>query len=124
MKNFSLVLLALSLVVVTTTGVFAGEFELNQVMEYKALPSYQEAPVLKEAVEEGKLPPLEQRLPEKPRVLKDDFMSDGLGVYGGVFRDFSAVPIEGWNWAAGQTQGWFGINQIAVSYTHLTLPTN
>ena len=39
-------------------------------------------------------------------------MSDGIGEYGGVWRDVSACPTEGWNWGAGQTQGWFGINAI------------
>ena len=39
-------------------------------------------------------------------------MSVGPGVYGGVWRDFSAVPTAGWNLCARQTQGWFGINYI------------
>lgn len=112
MKKVSSILLVLTLMVSVTMVAFGGEFNLSEVMEYKALPSYQQAPSLRQAVAAGKLPPVEQRLPKEPRVLKSTYMSDGLGVYGGVFRDFSAVPTEGWNWAAGQTQGWFGINQI------------
>ncbi|MCJ7550987.1 MAG: ABC transporter substrate-binding protein, partial [Anaerolineae bacterium] len=46
------------------------------------------------------------------QVLLASGMEDGIGVYGGVWRDFSACPTEGWNLGAGQTQGWFGVNQI------------
>ena len=63
-------------------------------------------------VGEGKLPPLEERLPDNPRVVKTNTMHDGMGEYGGVWRDTFAVPIESWNWGAGFTQGWFGINEI------------
>jgi peptide/nickel transport system substrate-binding protein len=39
-------------------------------------------------------------------------MSDGPGPYGGVWRDVYAAPTEGWNWGAGQSQGYFGVNSI------------
>ncbi len=50
----------------------------------------------------------------EPQVFLASGMSSGLGEYGGVWRDFSACPTEGWNLGAGQTQGWFGINIIYV----------
>jgi len=112
MKKFIPILLAFTLIVMTAGEVLGGKFELSDIMEYKGLPSYIEPDALKLAVATGELPPVRQRLPKNPRVWKAKFMSDGLGVYGGIWRDFSAVPTEGWNWAAGQTQGWFGINQI------------
>lgn len=91
---------------------FAAQFTLEEVLEYKSLSSYNEAPELAELVKAGKLPPVEERLPKQPRVLKANIMYDGIGQYGGVWRDTFAVPVESWNWGAGQTQGWFGINQI------------
>jgi peptide/nickel transport system substrate-binding protein len=63
-------------------------------------------------VASGDLPPVEERLPNEPQVFLASGMSTGLGEYGGVWRDFSACPTEGWNLGAGQTQGWFGINII------------
>jgi peptide/nickel transport system substrate-binding protein len=64
-------------------------------------------------VEAGELPPVAERLPKEPRVLKSAGMVDGMGVYGGVWRDTFAVPTVSWNWGvAGQTQGYFGINEM------------
>ena len=45
--------------------------------------SYSEAPTLAEAVKAGKLPPLDQRLPSDPEVLKP---LDSVGKYGGQLR--------------------------------------
>lgn len=112
MKKFVSILIAFALVATTTGVVFAGKFQLSDIMEYKALPSYVEPDALKLAVAKGELPPIEQRLPKNPCVIKSKFMSDGLGVYGGVWRYFSACPTEGWNWAAGRIGGWFGIDRI------------
>jgi peptide/nickel transport system substrate-binding protein len=89
-----------------------GELQLEDIVEYYALPSYTEAPELAALVEQGKLPPVEERLPREPRVLKQGQMVDGPGVHGGVWRDTFAVPVESWNWGAGQTQGWFGVNEL------------
>lgn len=88
------------------------KYPLNQLEVYKALPHYSQSPLLAKLVKEGKLPPLKQRLPQDPQVVPTASMSTGIGVYGGVWRDFSAVPTQGWNWWDGQTQGYFGINQI------------
>jgi len=119
-KRLSVVFLVLALVF---SLAFAGlaEEEKNlgasfdsasDILFYKSFPNYNEAPEVKKLVEEGKLPPIEDRLPKEPLVWSKAMMVDGTGLYGGVWRDTFAVPTEGWNWAAGQTQGWFGINQI------------
>lgn len=90
----------------------AGRFEVSDMFEYRACSRYNEAPELAALVKAGKLPPIEQRLPEKPRVIKRAIMPDGIGVYGGVWRDTFAVPVQSWNWGAGHTQGWFGVNEM------------
>lgn len=87
-------------------------FSLDEMLVYKALDSYSEPAYVTAMVEAGDLPPVEERLPENPQVILQSGMSAGLGVYGGVWRDFSAVPTAGWNLCARQTQGWFGINYI------------
>lgn len=88
------------------------KFGLEQILKYARLPSYSQSPVLDSLVSSGKLPPLEERLPEEPQVMMTAAMSDGPGVYGGVWRDVYAAPTEGWNWGAGQSQGYFGVNSI------------
>ena len=87
-------------------------FPLSDLLTYRALDSYSEPEWVTALVEAGELPPVEERLPENPQVILESGMSTGIGVYGGVWRDFSAVPTVGWNLCAGQTQGWFGINYI------------
>lgn len=82
---------------------------LDQILTYKALDSYSEPEWISELVAAGELPPVEERLPKEPRVILASGMSDGIGVYGGVWRDFSACPTEGYNRGAGQSAGWFGI---------------
>lgn len=44
---------------------------------------YQEAPMLKEMVDKGELPPVEERLPENPLVIP---VTENIGQYGGVWR--------------------------------------
>jgi len=46
-------------------------------------------------------------------------MSNGIGVYGDVWRDFSACPTAGWNNGAGVTSGWFGIESMSFNYQSL-----
>jgi peptide/nickel transport system substrate-binding protein len=87
-------------------------FEVSEIQEYRAFDQYCEAEYLTRLVEEGKLPPVEERLPAEPLVFKTGFMSDGIGEYGGIWRDVWAVPLEGWNYNAGTVQGWFGIEAI------------
>ncbi len=98
-------------------GVQIGEnpivtFALDEMLVYKGLDSYSEPAWVTALVEAGELPPVEDRLPDNPQVILESGMSTGPGVYGGVWRDFSAVPTAGWNLCARQTQGWFGINYI------------
>lgn len=88
---------------------------LDQILTYKALDSYTEPEWVSELVADGVLPPVEERLPLEPRVILESGMSDGLGVYGGVWRDFSACPTEGYNRGAGQSAGWFGIEAAAFA---------
>lgn len=77
---------------------------------YRALDSYSQAPFLDALVADGKLPPVEQRLPTEPLVFSASAMSDGIGEYGGVFRHVIGGRPEGFNFVAGQHQGWGGIN--------------
>jgi len=65
---------------------------------------YKEAPMLAELVKQGKLPPVEQRLPEEPFVVgpgvlvdKNDLPNWEVGQYGGVFRSVCLNPDLDWN---------------------------
>lgn len=89
------------------------EYELlgrDELWTYQSLDSYNEAPYLAEMVAAGTLPPVAERLPSEPLVHSTAAMSDGIGEYGGVFRHVIGGRPEGWNWLAGQHQGWGGIN--------------
>jgi peptide/nickel transport system substrate-binding protein len=89
---------------VTTVGI-------GDIQEYKALPEYKEPDwVTKDYVEAGKLPPVKDRLPKEPLVYKTGNMKDGIGVYGDVMRHVIGGRPEGWNYWAGQSQGWGGID--------------
>ena len=88
---------------------------LDQIVAYKALDSYSEPDWISDLVAEGALPPVEERLPLEPYVVLNSGMADGIGVYGGVWRDFSACPTEGYNRGAGQSAGWFGIEAAAFA---------
>ncbi|MCJ7550813.1 MAG: hypothetical protein MUQ30_14160, partial [Anaerolineae bacterium] len=94
------------------TGGGVTTLPLDQILTYKTLPAYNQPGWMDQLVANGTLPSVEERLPKEPQVLLASGMEDGIGVYGGVWRDFSACPTEGWNLGAGQTQGWFGVNQI------------
>ncbi len=82
----------------------------EELWTYKSLDSYSEAPFLSELAARGDIPPVDQRLPDEPLVHLTAAMSDGIGEYGGVFRHVIGGRPEGWNWMAGQHQGWGGIN--------------
>lgn len=82
----------------------------DDLWSYQALPEYHQAPFLDDLVAAGKLPPVADRLPAEPLVMKAGAMSDGIGEYGGVFRHVIGGRPEGWNLVAGQHQGWGGIN--------------
>jgi peptide/nickel transport system substrate-binding protein len=97
-------------------------FEINEMIEFKKFDQYCEPDWVKALVDQGKLPPVEERLPDEPFVYKTGFMSDGLGEYGGVWRGVWAAPTEGWNWMAGVSQGWFGIEAIVQEEPLMTGP--
>lgn len=83
----------------------------DSILEYKALPEYREPDwVTEKFVKTGKLPPVAERLPKEPLVFKTGNMPDGLGVYGDTMRHVVGGRPEGWNYSAGQTQGWGGID--------------
>jgi len=82
----------------------------DELWTYRSLDGYNEAPFLADLVAAGKLPPVADRLPSEPLVHLTGAMSDGIGEYGGVFRHVIGGRPEGWNWLAGQHQGWGGIN--------------
>ncbi|MDQ0322747.1 peptide/nickel transport system substrate-binding protein [Pararhizobium capsulatum DSM 1112] len=83
----------------------------DSILEYKALPAYHEPDWVSEKfVKTGKLPPVAERLPKEPMVFKTGNMPDGIGVYGDTMRHVVGGRPEGWNYSAGQTQGWGGID--------------
>jgi peptide/nickel transport system substrate-binding protein len=83
----------------------------DSILEFKALPTYSEPDwVTEKFVKTGKLPPLTERLPKEPMVFKTGNMPDGIGVYGDTLRHVIGGRPEGWNYSAGQTQGWGGID--------------
>jgi len=83
----------------------------TDILEFKALPAYHEPDwVTKNFVDTGKLPPVKDRLPKEPMVYKKGNMPDGIGVYGDTLRHVIGGRPEGWNYSAGQTQGWGGID--------------
>jgi len=55
----------------------------EQVMPLTPGLAYQEAPILAELVKAGKLPPVEQRLPNRPMVMP---VAEQIGNYGGTIR--------------------------------------
>jgi len=89
------------------TPTFVG---IGDIFEYKALPEYHEPDYVKAFEDAGKLPPLKDRLPKEPLVYKAANMPDGIGVYGDVMRHVIGGRPEGWNYMAGQSQGWGGID--------------
>ena len=92
---------------------------IDQIVTYKALPEYKEEAWVTELVNQGKLPPVKDRLPKEPRVILTSGMADGVGNYGDVGRFFSACPTAGWNIMAGTTAGWFGIEHYSFHYQAL-----
>lgn len=87
----------------------------DSILEFKALPEYHEPGwVTQKYVKTGELPPVKDRLPKEPLVFKTGNMPDGIGVYGDTLRHVIGGRPEGWNYSAGQSQGWGGID-IAMS---------
>ena len=82
----------------------------SDIYDYMALPAYNEPAYVKAFVDAGKLPPVAERLPAEPLVYKTANMVDGNGVYGDVMRHVIGGRPEGWNFWAGQSYGWGGID--------------
>ncbi|TQX87896.1 MULTISPECIES: ABC transporter substrate-binding protein [Rhizobium] len=83
----------------------------DSILEFKALPEYHEPDwVTEKFVKTGKLPPVKDRLPKEPMVYKTGNMTNGIGVYGDTLRHVIGGRPEGWNYGAGQSQGWGGID--------------
>ena len=80
------------------------------IYEYKALPAYSEPAWVTAFVDAGKLPPVAERLPKEPLVFKTTNEPDGTGVYGDVMRHVIGGRPQGWNFWAGQSYGWGGID--------------
>ncbi len=80
------------------------------IYEYKALPAYSEPAWVTAFVDAGKLPPVAERLPKEPLVFKTANEPDGTGVYGDVMRHVIGGRPQGWNFWAGQSYGWGGID--------------
>ena len=75
------------------------------------MPEYHEPEwVTKNFVDKGLLPPLKDRLPKEPLVYLTANMPDGTGIYGDAMRHVIGGRPEGWNYQAGQSQGWGGID--------------
>ncbi len=89
---------------------------ISEIVTYMALPEYHQAPWLDELVASGQIPPVEERLPAEPQVHLTSGLSDGIGVYGDLWRGFSACPTAGYNDMAGVTMGWFGIESYTSRY--------
>ncbi|MHC4198681.1 MAG: ABC transporter substrate-binding protein [Planctomycetota bacterium] len=75
-------------------------------LAYDAFPSgldAKEAPMLAHLVARGELPPLEDRLPERPLVAKHDYEGyERAGVYGGTWHRFHTGPGMGaWKMVGG-----------------------
>ena len=77
----------------------------DALMHPASLPVYHEPEWVTALVKAGKLPPVEQRLPQQPLVEDMHATSSGDGIYGGILRQVSGGRPQGWNWSAGQTQG-------------------
>lgn len=82
----------------------------TDIYEYKSLASYTEPAFVDAFVAAGKLPPIAERLPKEPLVYKTANEPDGTGVYGDVMRHVIGGRPEGWNFWAGQSYGWGGID--------------
>jgi len=80
-------------------------------MSASAEGDYAQAPMLDAAVEAGELPPVEERLPENPRIVKevlDEYLDMEIGNYGGTIRLVTSVV----NWDA---DGFIGNNEALLT---------
>ena len=97
-------------------------YSQTELLKFEALPSYSEPAWVTKMVKAGKLPALQDRLPKEPLVYQDKGMVDGAGEYGGVLRLVIGGRPQGWNWAAGQHQGWGGVSYAVAECMTRTGP--
>ncbi|HEY9529501.1 MAG TPA: ABC transporter substrate-binding protein [Anaerolineales bacterium] len=100
-------------------GATVNRLPIEQIVAYKAMPEYHQPAWMDKLVEDGTLPPVAERLPKEPQVYLTSGMKDGIGVYGDLWRGFSACPTAGYNDMAGTTMGWFGIESYTSRYGSL-----
>lgn len=100
-------------------GTPVKKIPMEQLTTYKALPAYKQVSWLDKFVSDGTLPAVEKRLPKEPGIYMKTGMKDGIGVYGDLWRGFSACPTNGYNDMAGTTMGWFGIESYTTRYDAL-----
>ena len=118
------VILTLFLALVLLPGVWAGgATEPGKATTGTTQPAasaapagkYKEAPVLAELVKAGRLPPVEQRLPEKPFVVEQNTLVKGedlkveIGKYGGPsFKSITTNSSLDWNLRDAAMENWLG----------------
>jgi peptide/nickel transport system substrate-binding protein len=100
-------------------GAAVNRLPVEKIVAYKAMSEYHQPAWMDKLVADGKLPPVEERLPKEPQVYLTSGMKDGIGVYGDLWRGFSACPTAGYNDMAGTTMGWFGIESYTSRYGSL-----
>src|SRR5690606_25336026 len=66
------------------SSVAASPTEASPALPQQAPAKYVDAPMLSELVEQGDLPPVEDRLPDSPRIISN--MNGAIGKYGGTIR--------------------------------------
>ena len=97
MKNFLIGVVVFGLIL----SVFAGFGSISFAQK-----KYNEAPMLADLVKQGKLPPVEQRLPEEPLVYKEGVeipvghVKLEIGKYGGTLRVVNPGTPGGGEWWA------------------------
>ena len=92
MKKLLIWIVAFSMV--ATVSTFAGgDEEESTASAATSSGRYNEAPMLAELVAAGELPPVDERLPDEPKV-KD--VVEEIGQYGGTINAF-AINMDSWN---------------------------
>lgn len=102
-RKLMLVLLAGAICLLAVTSVLAKHAQVYQLKEYEQLIGkkleFDEAPMLRIMVAAGELPPLKERLPEDPLVVKP---AEEIGQYGGVFHKINeGLAFSNWSMDAG-----------------------
>jgi peptide/nickel transport system substrate-binding protein len=90
-------LMIISICVLMSLPVFADLKNYPTLAEYekitgKQITEFHEAPMLKEKVVAGELPPVIERLPEEPMVVEP---AEKIGKYGGTLRGPATQPVHG-----------------------------